>query len=444
MKVIKDNYLEKVFERIRPAAKIGAVLVSTLILSGVLLAALGNPGVAAVAVFAIVSTIGIAAVAKKYKVRLIRAGSALALVTALIAQLGAVAGASGSEVPKHLQPALKWPVEKKQIAVGINLNTGGNPTILGSQNVATPFPFGDGYRTLFLEISINLTVGTGTGAISEGELLFIKNLYLKTDKHGPIVDNVCGRALYYRARKVMRTAPYKDAIAATTATYTVSLPIHFANSKLRRPQDSLLNMKDVQALELDITLGSVSDLLTSPGTATVTATVDIAVEKTKKPIDEGSTPVFQPYLAMLGPIDPSVLQYLEVPKIKDLSFTDLMLFVSNSASAGIPWSGTPSNNTLSRITLEDNLLGKTFDQVTFLTILNDNKLKFELETRITGQAILDVSEDDSVWESYAAGDKAKLQANWINGTLSTSQVSALMDGLVSIKLSQKEQQQLAA
>lgn len=414
MRIFKDNRFDRILEQIRPAAILNLIFVSIVILAGVLLAMVSDPSA--------IKTLALMVPAAVFFLLMVNYGSTRILRN----EMGAVSA-------RHLEPAVKWPTEKKLIAAGINVNVGGSPTILGSQNVATPFPFGAGYRTIFLEFNISVTIGTGTGAITEGELLFIKNIYMKTDKHGAVIDNVCGRALFKRAQVQMKTAPYKDAVAASTAVYNVSIPLHFVQFKNRRPEDTILNMKNVKSLELDITLGSVADLFTSVGTSSVTCTVDISVEKTKNEVNIGNAPQFQPYLAMLGPVDPSILQYLEVPKIADLGVEHILVWTSNSAAAGVPFSGTASNNTISRFTYEDNKTGKTFDSITAQTLQNDNKLKFQMETKVAGLFVIDTSEEDSIWGAYGAGDKAKLQINWVNGTLSTSQVSALIEGVVQIK-----------
>lgn len=405
MRILKDNYFERVNQIQRRVASPLAVMCSLLILMAILLAVMSAPA----------QIIPMAALM-----------GALTLAFYILRSVDNQIGAVGDVA--HLEGVAKYPTKDQLVYLGQALNIGGMTPLGG----AVPFPFGDGYDMMMIDIYISITQGSMSGAISEGELLFIKNIYLKTDKHGAIIDNVCGRSLFYRAQKITGTLPYKDAIAATTAVYVVSIPVHFANPRMRRPQDTLLDMAGVKSLDLQVTLGGLSDMFTTTTGGAVSVTCDISVKKTIGPVDAGTTPVMQPYLCPLNPWDPSVQQNIELPKTSDLGILDIMLFTSNSATSGVPWSGTPTANVLKRITFEDNVR-KIVDQMTVTQIKNQNKVAFQYETIKTGLFILDLVREDSVWQAYSVGGKAKVNVNWINDTLSTSQVSGLLDGVVSLK-----------
>src|SRR3990167_7200801 len=128
---------------------------------------------------------------------------------------------------------------------------------------------GEGWYRADVRVGIVVTIGTGSGAIAEGELLFIKNVTLKTDR-GEYICNLPGRALYKIAHVKAGSAPDKDAIAAASATYYVNLPIYFAEHErlgFPRPEDTILDTKRHNSLTLEVQCGTVADLFTTVGTS---------------------------------------------------------------------------------------------------------------------------------------------------------------------------------
>src|SRR5882762_2539772 len=109
-----------------------------------------------------------------------------------------------------------------------NLITGAALNTAGQTPFSKEFPMGEGWYQLLAVINIALVIGTGTTPITEGELMFIKNVLLRTDR-GEILCNLPGRAIWKIAALKNGALPYKDAIAAATATYRVHLPIYFCD-----------------------------------------------------------------------------------------------------------------------------------------------------------------------------------------------------------------------
>jgi len=293
------------------------------------------------------------------------------------------------------------------------------------------WPLAEGWYTMLITLKIVLTNTTGTTAISEGFLNLIKDIMLKTDRDG-IIFKANGRQLIRRAQKVLGTLPQFDTTTVTAGTYYIHLPIHFANPSAQRPEDTILNTARYKNIELHITAGNVADIMTTVGDSAVTLTADISLVRTQFPVDQMNAPIFLPYLMGLPPVDPAVQQYIDIEKNLDMAIIDLSLFTTNSATAGVPCSGTPTDTVLNLITLYDNF-NMPFRNIPFNQLQKDNKHQFQLESFIAGMAILDFAPNDSNFAGYMTGDKAVLQAQWTNGTLSTSQVTAFIDGLKRIK-----------
>lgn len=293
------------------------------------------------------------------------------------------------------------------------------------------FPLGEVYYTMNLNFKIVLTNTTGTSAISLGELKLIKDITLKAD-YDDVIVKACGKALYYRAAKQLKTLPYKDAITTTAGTFYVSIPIHFANRRLRRPEDTALNTARYRSMELTVTLGTIADLLGSVGDGAITVTLDVDIEKSMFAADRGNAPKVVPYIYGMPPINPANQTYLDIEKNPDLAIFDVMMQVGNSATAGEAWACTPADTTIATVNFEDNVTFPYRSQP-WQAMKNYTKEEIEAETALTGIILFNFVRDHSLLSSYDTGDKAKCQVNWTNGTLSTSQVNLLLDGWKKMK-----------
>src|SRR6267142_1939860 len=87
---------------------------------------------------------------------------------------------------------------------------------------------------------VGAAICAGAGPVTEGELLICKGIVLRTSA-GEVVCNLPGRALYKIAVERGGTVPRKDAIAASTGTFAVDLPIYFVDDRMKRPEDTILD-----------------------------------------------------------------------------------------------------------------------------------------------------------------------------------------------------------
>lgn len=329
---------------------------------------------------------------------------------------------------EYLSQQRKFPKFRRYVYNLAPLGKGGTTTLGG----ATPFPYGEVYDTIWLEFYITIT-GTGTTARAEGELWAIKNILIKSDKHDVLV-NCSGRSLFYRARRIMKVAPPKDAIATAAGTYKVAIPIHFTNKENRRPYDTALDMNGVNYFEVTITMGTETDLYTTVGTAVASYAVNITVMKSIYAADKTNRPIFQMYLYDMPPVDPTLSQNFEFEKTSNLGIMKLLCFTSDTtALAGQRFTGQGLNTIFNKITFEDNVR-QLLQQIDQYNVQVDNTDDFLISVP-AGMYILDLAKDNSLWSAYGVGGKSRVNLNWTNGAgaASGTQVSVQIEGVKTLR-----------
>lgn len=289
---------------------------------------------------------------------------------------------------------------------GEALNTNGrNP--LGKN-----LPLGQGWYKANLRIGITLTAGTAAGPVTNGELDFIKNVLMRTDA-GEVLVDLPGRALYNIAIQKIATTPNKDAIAASDATYYVNLPIYFTDDQMQRPEDTILDTSRYASMKLDVTLGTVSDLFTTPGTASVTVTADFEIQHTADVIPAEAAPVAHINYEMDQPADPNANTYIDIQRDQNLSIKRLFIHTASSATDGSGFTGTNDNDVIEVVNLKDHNSNIVQDRY-FSMIQDDNKEEFALENIPGGLAIINFVRDGSINSSLWTGNLSKLQLSWTN------------------------------
>ena len=313
-------------------------------------------------------------------------------------------------------------IERANVLTGVPLNNG-SPTVYGKE-----IPVGEGWYKATIRYNLTFTVGTGTTPIAEGELLFCKNVLLRTDR-GEILCNLPGRALYKIATYLTGNAPRKDAIAAATAVYRVNLPIIFADQKMNRPEDTVLDTNRYNSITLQMTMGSTADLLGTPGTSTVVVTMDVEVERSLGQLPPEAQPYFHVSYDFRQPVDASTLTNIELEKSPDASIKRLYVHSSTAGTAGVPWGGVNADTIQNVVTLKDQ--NRFIEKERIHAMIQDmNKMDAFLESTIAGVEVFDFVRDGAVQSSLATGNKSVLQYSWTNqggvGALSIVTVAAEM------------------
>lgn len=286
-------------------------------------------------------------------------------------------------------------------------NVNGAQTTFGKD-----FPMGEGWYKMVLDFAITVTIGTGTGAISEGELAFIKNVMLKTDR-GEILCNLPGRALYKIATYRTSSAPNKDAIAAASATYHVYLPILFVDEKMVRMEDTILDTSRYNSVTLQVTLGSVADLFTTVGTSSVTATLDVEVARSLGPLPPAAKPHFHVSYDYRQPVDASISTEIDLERSADMSVKRYYVHSCTGGTAGVPFSGVNSDAVQNQVIIKDQNRFIEKDRVHRM-IQNENKDEAWLENPIVGLEVFNFVRDGSITSALATGAKSVLKYSWSN------------------------------
>lgn len=296
------------------------------------------------------------------------------------------------------------------------------------------FPLSEGWKALYLRFSHTVVIGTGAGAIAEGELQIIKNVLFRTDK-GEVICNLPGRALYKIATYRACEAPRKDAVAAASATYRVTLPIYFVeNLLMTRPEDSILNTARYNSVILQITYGGPTDLFTAPGTATNAGALDVDIERTLGVLPPQSLPAFHQSYDYDPPVDASVQQFINLERSADMSIKRLFVHSSTGGVGGVPWSGVNADTIQNTINLKNQ--NRFIEQLRIHAMIQDvNKLDAFLESIISGVEVFDFVRDGSVTAALATGGLAVLQYSWVNqgGVAANSIVTTARDMLRTLK-----------
>jgi hypothetical protein len=307
----------------------------------------------------------------------------------------------------------------------------GSPTVFSKE-----LPLGEGWYKMLIRINQTFTVGTGTTPIAEGELLYIKLIQLKTDR-GEILCNLPGRALYKIATYKTGQAPSKDAIAAATAVYTVTLPIYFAENRtmdMLRLQDTILNTARYNTLTLQITCGTVADLLTTVGTSSVVSTLDVEIERTFGPLPAQALPFYHISYDFRPPVDANTTTVIDIERSADMALKRLYIVAGTSGTAGVPCTGILSDAIQGTITLKDQ---NRFieNQRIHAMIQRQNKMDAQLEALMTGCEVYDFVADGSIGSSLATAEKSVLQYTWTNqaGVAAASIVTLVEEMIRTLK-----------
>jgi hypothetical protein len=297
----------------------------------------------------------------------------------------------------------------------INLIRGAALNVSGKTTFSDQLPMGEGWYFMNVRVGLVITIGTGSGAIAEGELLIIKNVYLKTDR-GEIICNLPGRALYKIAIIKTGTTPRKNAIAAATATYYVNLPIYFVDYYLARPEDTILDTSRYSSVMLEINLGGVADLFTTVGTSSMTATIDVEVDRSKGLLPAQAKPRFFIEYDVRNPIDASVTTEVNLQRSPDLSIKRLYTHECSSGTAGQAWSGANADDVKDIVTVKDQtgdiVRGRPHEMIQDM-----NKQDYSLETVPAGVEVIDFVRDRSIHSALYTGNKSELKYSWTNKTV---------------------------
>lgn len=323
-------------------------------------------------------------------------------------------------------------VDIKQLLKDVALNLNGITTFTEDLEGAG----GQGWYMIWLRFKLALTIGTGTGAISEGELSIIKSVTLRSSNNDYPINGVVGRPLYDLGRYQSERAPRRDAIAAASGDYYVYIPVYFADPRLFRPEDTILDTRRYESLTLDITMGGVADLLTTVGTASVIATLTVQVERTLGRLLDHQLPIYLRSIEQAAPINLSTTGVLRLPRADQKRIKRIMIYAGASGVANTAFSGTPSDAIINEIEISDSI-GYPLKKQDFQILSERNAIDAKLETRPVGRGMIDFMNRDENGSIMASFDTGRLPALDMNLTLlagapATPIVSAALETVIPL------------
>lgn len=305
----------------------------------------------------------------------------------------------------------------------------GGPSVLGKD-----FPLGEGWYRLMLRYTIDITIGTGSGPIAESELLIIKSIVLRTSA-GEVLCNLPSRALFRIATARGYCVPRKDAMAAATGLYSVDLPIYFVDDNMKRPEDTILDTSRYSGIALEITCGTIADLLTTPGTAVLNSVkLDVEIERTKGRLPKQALPIFHVFYGAAASQDASVVVAIDIDRAPDIAYKRFFAHASLLGVAGGVFTGANADVVQSLESIIDQS-GDIVRQRLHEMIQNQNKNDYALEAVLAGLTIFDFVRDGSINSALYPGDRSRLQYVWTNkaGVVAGDVVSLAFEAVRGLK-----------
>jgi len=277
-----------------------------------------------------------------------------------------------------------------------------------------------------------VVIGTGATPVVLSEYNAIKNLLFYTDRN-ETTHRLPAQGLYYFNWLFNHVQPVHDAMAAASATYKAVVDIPFSFPFLARQEDTQLDTGRYDAVNLQISMGSIADMFGAPGTATVTHKLDIALVRSKACMFEGGSPYFLPYIASLPPFDPTARAYADIESAVDLNLFGLIAVAQSGGTvvAGVPFTGV-NIDCLDQITFRDNFIDLI--KGVNLNVFKEERKQYSL-TDITGLYPFCFAQEGSFANAYWTGKKSeiKFEIGSVVGAPATPQVDLILFGIRDLK-----------
>jgi len=231
----------------------------------------------------------------------------------------------------------------------------------GTYPIRTEFPVGgEIYNTIRLVFHNTITVNDSLNPVVRGGYNIVRNILFRSARGEEFI--ICpGMGLFYHNWMVNGVEPLYDNIAAADGVYTTIIDLPFSSKFLARREDLAVHTARYSHVELDLSLGQVADMFSTPGVAPATnvTTLDVVLFRNKSGFYESGEPMAAPYLKHY----PQYLitrGYLDVESSRDLTMLGFMAFcqLMDVASCyvpvhGVPYSGVPQDS-IDWLTFRDN------------------------------------------------------------------------------------------
>jgi hypothetical protein len=321
---------------------------------------------------------------------------------------------------------------------------------------AAPLVFSDGLPTgdeaiyalhCRLRGALDLTTSSAGSAVTNGVEVFVRNIRIESDKHGILVDNMDGLAMYRYNQIDKGTLP--DDLNVTTMTtgtpaldYTFEIP--FADKNFLRSYDTLLDMLKSK-LTIYVTLGIVTDMV-SGGTYTGTFVVTTPTVEVWGDIIRNPNP-------LTGVVDG--VQFTSELPIMQRSI-EVRKFDINQTSTGVKLALPYGDRIYRRIILQQRNGSTLAELATVITATQNigieingfpwiqaipwaavnarNKQDFQMETLPTGIAVFDWGQEGRIGDmlNTLSNDQGTMNLVADVTSVSNGQIWAILDCLKPI------------
>jgi hypothetical protein len=327
---------------------------------------------------------------------------------------------------------------RKKILDLFPLTTGGVTTISDQFAVAR----GSGWVRLACRLTANLVHGTGTTPITTGLQDVIKAINFRTSNNEQILQTINGRELLEMNLIHYKCIPFQDTLAAVTGAYTFEFMIDFWDPWLQRPDDLLLDTALYNSLTMDVQVGTIADLLTTPGTDTVTFTLDCTAEvvRGRLPFDPAhkidATPKNFTQLIVYPAIAQNAGNQIQIERSEDFWVRRIYVYTTTNAAGAslVPFSGVAADSVIQDLTIDTDkelLWNKERWEVT----RNANQQNYNLATTRTGLNVIDFCGGGSIKESLWTADFSRVNIIWTPKSAQTGgQIQVLVEGSRKLKV----------
>lgn len=296
----------------------------------------------------------------------------------------------------------------------------------------------EAWERLRLVFKQTVVIGTGAGPIALGGFNFLKNIILKTSM-SEYPFNLPGMGFYYLNLLLQGKKPFYEPILAVDGAYQNTIDLPFSLDFLKFKDDLLLQTRPYSHLELQLTLGALADLYTTPGTATLVPTLDIIVSRSKNPFIPEQEAKAKEKRAMIhvkrqAPFDPTLQPYVLLERADDLGLFGFIMIAHEDATPGVPFTGTPAD-ILSKITFKDNLM--PFLEGAPLGHFKSERYRLmgNSGASLTGIYPYLFTQDGSLFSAYGCAKKSEIRIDIgeVIGTPTDPQVDVLLVGMRTLR-----------
>lgn len=273
------------------------------------------------------------------------------------------------------------------------------------------WPKGPGIYETDLHLQLTLTVGTATGPITDGILNYIKQITFKGDTKDTFVNQLSARAIVMGPSFIKSGGITNfDQIAAASGVYDVWIKIYHWDPLEVRPEDTFLDTRLYDQLKLTISLGSMADLFTTPGTASVTATCDIQAWMSYDDMPANVRTIGFTSYGTPGPQDVTQRQYIQL--VRDDSVLYKRIYLQTASAGGGTWYGPNSDSIISQLfmtTTADTFL----NGVPWENLQQLSQERYKLAAVMAGRNVIDLTYARSN-RSALYSDRNNLRVAWTN------------------------------